>query len=175
MSTDTDKQLVIIALGNRFRGDDAVGPEVAKRLSWRHRHLPVIEGCDDSLSIINAWQDVTVALVVDAAQSGAPAGTIHTLDAVSNPLPKDLARCSSHGVGLSEALAMSRVLGRLPRHIMIYAVEGICFDTGAPLSAPVSTAVDRLIGQLESDWADELAQARFVEGVSCRMPERREC
>lgn len=61
------------------------------------------------------------------------------------PLPageEPLARASSHALGLAETVELARGLGRLPRRLVAYLVEGDCFDFGAPLSPAVAAAVD---------------------------------
>ena len=157
MSHDNGER-VLIALGSRFRGDDGIGPFVAERLKPRLTDCAVVEGAGDALAIINAWECALLTVVVDAASSGAPPGTIHRLEIGKSPLPKDLARCSSHGVGLYEALELARVLGRMPDRLVIYAVEAKTFAQGAPLSPEVAHAAERVVRDVEAELAS-LARA----------------
>lgn len=147
------QNVVVIALGARHRGDDAIGPLVAAAL--RDEHLPcrIVEGCDDTLSILNAWDAAALAIVVDAAVSGAAPGTIHRLDGGQAPAVKDLSRCSSHGLGLAEAMQLGRVLGRLPARLVVFAVEAESFDIGAGLSAEVAATVPALAGEIAHEVA----------------------
>lgn len=145
------EKLVIIALGSRFRGDDAVGPMVADQLVGRFEGDSIVEGCDDALAIINAWTDAELAIIVDAAASGAPPGTIHRLEVDATPLPKDMARCSSHGLGLAEAVELGRVLGQLPARLIIYAVEAKTMEPGAALSDEVADAVQQVVRNIEAE------------------------
>jgi hydrogenase maturation protease len=55
-----------------------------------------------------------------------------------------LARGSTHDFGIAEAVELARILGRLPRHLVVYLVEGERFDIGARLSPAVNDAVDRV-------------------------------
>jgi Ni,Fe-hydrogenase maturation factor len=57
-------------------------------------------------------------------------------------LPRELLSPSSHGFGLADAIKLARALGRAPQTIVIYAVEGACFDAGAALTRAVAAAVD---------------------------------
>lgn len=132
--------VAIIALGNRFRGDDGVGPDIADRLRAAMPGVAIVEGIEDSMAIVNAWSGKALALVVDAAASGAPPGTLHRRDLGAAPLPKELGRCSSHGLGLAEAIELARVLDQLPERLVIYAVEAASFEPGAPLSPEVAEA-----------------------------------
>jgi len=146
--------VAVIALGNRFRGDDGVGPLIADRLRAVSSGIAIVEGVDDSLAIINAWDDRALAVVVDAAASGAPPGTLHRRDLGRAPLPRELARCSSHGLGLAEAVELAGVLDRLPARLVIYAVEAADFTPGASLSPEVTAAADVATRQIMAELTD---------------------
>ncbi len=143
------ENVVVIALGSRFRGDDGVGSFVAGRLDG----CTIVEGRDDAMAIVSAWEGAALAVVVDAAVSGASPGTIHLLDVDEKPLPTDLARCSSHGLGLAEAVELGKVLGRLPARLVIYAVEAKTFEPGAALSREATAAARKIVRNVEAEIA----------------------
>lgn len=145
--------MVVIALGSRFRGDDGVGPAVADELSRCVSGCNVIEGCDDSMAILNAWEDATLAVIIDAAVSGAPPGTVHRLEVDAEPLARDVARCSSHGLGLAEAVELGKVMGNFPERLVVYAVEGKSFETGAALSREVAAVTAEVVGSVAAEIA----------------------
>ena len=84
-------------------------------------------------------------LLVDAVRSGAAPGTIHELDASSEPLPRWRRSGSTHAVGLAEAIELARRLGRLPEIVIVFGVEGVSWNLGEPLSGPVSGALPELV------------------------------
>lgn len=147
------KEVVVIALGSRFRGDDGVGPTVAERLNGRLAGCTIVEGRDDAMAIVSAWEGAALAVVVDAAVSGASPGTIHRSEVNAEPLPRDLARCSSHGLGLAEAVELGKVLGKLPGRLVIYAVEAKTFEPGAALSAEVTAAIGEVVLSVKAEVA----------------------
>lgn len=147
------KEVVVIALGNRFRGDDGVGPTVADRLRYQHFGCTIFEGSDDAMAIVNAWEGAALTVVIDAATSEAAPGTIHRLEVDAKPLSRDMTRCSSHGLGLAEAVELGKVLGRLPTRLVIYAVEAKTFDPGVALSAEVTMAAVEVVRYIEADIA----------------------
>jgi len=147
------QDVVVIALGARHRGDDAIGPMVAAALRAEHPPCRIVEGCDDTLSLLNAWDTAALAIVVDAAVSGAVPGTLHRLDDDTAPEVKELARCSSHGLGLAEALQLGRVLGRLPARLLVFAIEAQSFDIGAGLSPEVAATVPALVHEIGREVA----------------------
>ena len=145
------EKIIIIALGNRFRGDDGVGPVVADKLRSRLPGCAIVEGREDSMAIVNAWEDAELAVIIDAAFSSASPGSIHRLEVGDQPLSKDIARCSSHGLGLAEAVELGKVLKRLPARLVIYAAEASSFEVGTALSPQVSAAATQLALQVETE------------------------
>ncbi len=151
------EEVVVIPLGNRFRGDDGAGPAIADRL----RGTPgcrIVEGVEDALAIIAAWENAGLAIVLDAALSGAPAGAVHRIEAGEGPLPRDLARCSSHGLGLAEAVELGRALNRLPARLVVYAIEAGDMGSGAGLSPPVAAVVGEVARQVQAEIAGCLGE-----------------
>lgn len=144
---------VVIALGARHRGDDGIGAMVAAALRERRAPCRIVESCDDSLALLNAWDGMALAIVVDAAVSGATPGTVHRLDDTQAPAVKDLARCSSHGLGLAEAMQLGRVLGRLPARLVVFAVEAKSFDIGAGVSPELAAKVPAVAREIALELA----------------------
>ena len=61
----------------------------------------------------------------------------------SSPLPVDLFGSSStHALGVAEAIEIARSLGRLPKQVRVYGIEGASFDYGRGLSPEVEKAVE---------------------------------
>lgn len=167
MTTRSDRESVVIALGNRFRGDDGIGPLVAERLEGRGGEFIVVDGPMDALRIICTWENAPLAVVVDAAALGAPPGTVIRKELNGDPLPKELARCSSHGLGIAEAVALGKLLGRMPGRLVIYAVEGKTFRHGTAVSKEVRAAVEGIVRRVEAEIAALSAPRR---ASSCMKP-----
>lgn len=88
--------------------------------------------------------------LIDAAQSGAPPGTIHRIDCATDvSLPRSPA--SSHGFGVAEAIGLARVLGTLPRRCIVYAIEAADFTPGAPLSPAVARAAQEVAQRIHQE------------------------
>lgn len=149
----TARGAVLIAPGNPLRGDDGLGPEIARRLRQRFPYLPILSGAADALSLLAFWEGASLAVAVDAALSGAPPGTLHRRSLDDGPLPKELARCSSHGLGLAEALDLGRALGRLPASLSLYSVEAAGFGPGTGLSPAVAAAAEDLVREIAAEIA----------------------
>jgi hydrogenase maturation protease len=133
----------VIGLGNALRGDDAAGLELTTRLSEE----PGIRVCRherEAVDLLDRWRGADAVVLVDTVRSGAPAGTVHRIDAGAEPLPLTLRRASSHTIGIGEAIELARTLGELPARAIVYGVEGATFGAGEGLSEPVAAALDSL-------------------------------
>lgn len=139
----------VLGLGNRLRRDDGVGPWVARALARRVGNNVDVRQIDgDGFALLDALADAQSVLLVDAVQSGAPPGTVHRLDAVAGPLPQDALRCSTHALGVVEAVELARALGELPARLQVYGIEGADFGSGEGLSPAVAAAAGALVEEL---------------------------
>jgi len=136
-------QLVIIGIGNPDRADDGVGPLVIARLD----QLPgarLLSLQRDAFAIIEAWGIAEKVVLIDAAAVATTPGRIHRIDLAVDRLPCDLGLASTHAFGLAEAISLARSLGLLPAKVIVYAVEGVCFEPGAPMTPEVVAAADQV-------------------------------
>lgn len=137
--------VVVIGLGNRDRGDDAAGREVARRLRRLGlRGLDIVELNGEGLDVLARLETAGAAILVDACMSGAPPGTLRRFDVANAPLPAGAFGLSAHGFGLCEAIELARILGKLPPRCIVYAIEGAHFNVGAAISKDVLAAIDRV-------------------------------
>ncbi len=140
--------MLVIGCGHPDCGDDAAGLLTARRL--REMGFQAAEAGGEATSLMAAWEGREDVLLVDAVLTGAPAGTIHFWDARSAPVAREALRCSTHGLGVAEAVELARVLGRLPARLRICGIEGRRFRPGESASPEVLAAVEkaaRLIGE----------------------------
>lgn len=135
--------MLILGYGNDNRSDDAAGLVAARRL--RSMGVDAIEHEGDAMELMDAWSGQSEAIVIDAAVAGAEPGCITVWEAHRTPLPPDRFPCSTHGLGLAEAVELARMLGRLPARLTIYGIEAARFNRGGPLSREVDEAVQRVV------------------------------
>jgi hydrogenase maturation protease len=153
---------LIIGIGNEYRGDDAVGLIVARRLKDRLADsVTVIEQSGDGAALIEAWRDAQTVIVIDATVSGAAPGTIRRFDANAQPIPTASFRCSTHAFSLAEAIELARALGQLPPRLVVYGIEGKNFAAGVGLSAEVEEAV----GEAARQALSELQPDALIRGA----------
>jgi hydrogenase maturation protease len=134
--------VLVVGIGRRDRGDDAVGPAVAERaMELVPAGVNVVERGEPA-DLIDAWAGAGLVVVTDAVRSGQPPGTVHVLHACRGPLPVSTGAGGTHGLGLAEVIELGRALRRLPPELVIVGVEAQRFGLGEPMSPQVKAAVE---------------------------------
>ena len=139
--------MTIIGLGNDFRHDDAAGLIAVRRL--QEAGLSAEEHNGDWADLIEKWKRCDEVVLIDAVSSGAPAGTLHRINARISPLPPGHCFGSTHTLGLAEAVELSRTLETLPARLLILGIEGRDFSPGIGLSVEVDRALVRLLEEVQ--------------------------
>ena len=160
--------LVVIGVGQTMRGDDAVGVIAVE--SWLTQYpdtanLPEVQVKISELPGLNLLELLSgakFALIVDAVQSGRPAGEIHILDeqAISAFEP---GTGSVHGWGVAETIQLGHKLGRadLHRSLMIIGITAQQFEIGSSLSPEIMENLPNIIDEIEN----QVRAALQVEGL----------
>ncbi|MCX4092460.1 hydrogenase maturation protease [Nocardia sp. alder85J] len=141
----TGARVVVAGIGNDYRRDDGIGPAVARAVEKLRLPGVLATVCDgEPTGLLDAWAGADLAVVVDAVLcEPATPGRIWltTVDALRGVTTA----ASSHALGIPDAIPLGAVLGRLPREIVVVAVEAQTLELGAGLSEPVAAAVPEAI------------------------------
>lgn len=141
MTLEADRPLVVFAVGNLSRGDDALGPLLARRLEAEQ--LPQVVVVEDfQLQIEHAvdLQGRQLALFIDAGQ-GTPA-PFHFAPVAPAFNPAH----TSHALSPADVLAVyARALEAAPPPAFVLCVRGLHFELGEGLSVPAQA-------HLEAAW-----------------------
>ena len=119
---------------------------VAQRL--REMGIDARQHGGDMLGLMDEWDADEEVILVDAVVSAAKPGTITTWDARTAALPSDCFSCSTHALGVAEAVELARALNRLPRSLIVYGIEAANFEAGGAPAPEVANAVERLAQDL---------------------------
>ena len=161
MGTSPVVPIKVIGVGNAWRGDDAVGLLVARSLG--HENLPQVEISENlgtASALTDAWQNAARVIVVDAVITGGPPGAIYLFDAHDPAATFPVSWSpSSHGWGLSEAVALGKVFQDLPPCLFIYGIAGNNFTIGEGLSPAVAAAIPEATRRLLQEIQTWLEQA----------------
>jgi len=144
--------VLVIGVGNLARADDGVGVLAARKLKAAGlRGTEIVEASGESAGLMELWRGAESVILVDAIQSGARPGTIRRLDARNERVPAGLFHCSTHALGVAEAVELSRLLGQLPPHLVIYGVEGRRFGVGRRPTPVVAASVAEVARRVQRE------------------------
>lgn len=145
-------RVLVTGFGNPDRGDDAVGVIVAQSLSGKlPADVPSVARRADLVGSITEWARFDALVCVDAAAPMGMPGRVHRLDLCGKTLPTEISLTSSHTLSLGEAIELARALGLAPRRIIVYAIEGCCFEPGAALTPAVAAVVPAVAERIVAD------------------------
>ncbi|GMV48277.1 MAG: hypothetical protein AMXMBFR66_36750 [Pseudomonadota bacterium] len=163
--------LLVVAIGNASRGDDALGPALAAALrdaGWFDGgEVELLEAyqlqIEDALALVGR----RAVLFVDAARRGAAAAALAPL--VPSP-GAQRPGAFTHAMAPAALLELCvRVLDVPPPPAWLLSIAGECFELGAPLSATARLRLARAQA-LAGAW---LACRRNPSGAARRWPRPR--
>jgi hydrogenase maturation protease len=142
----------VIGLGNDHRGDDAAGLAAARRLRAElDGEAEVRTHAGEPVDLLGLWADADLALLIDAADDGGPAGRILRVAYGRDPLPRGRRGASSHAFDLPLALELAERLRALPPRLLLYLVTGARFAAGATPSPEVEAALPELVARVAAE------------------------
>ncbi len=155
----TRPEVVVVGVGNAWRGDDAAGPAVIDRLRNRvGSAVALVESDGEPSRLLDSLGLADRVILIDAIRTGAEPGTV--VHFAGDELPADLGTGqSTHLVDLVDAIALAKVLGRLTGTLEFVGIEGASFEPGTPMCAEVDAAVDRTVEQVIATTVEEAGDA----------------
>ena len=141
--------VLVIGVGNAWRGDDAVGLQAARRLRVSlGPSVEVIDAEGDGLAILDLMEGIDHVILIDAVKGGGQPGTTIRLDLSVGSRWGTVVPCSTHAMGIADAIDLARALGRLPKQIILYGIEIESVESGAPISDAVREGLDIVVEQV---------------------------
>jgi hydrogenase maturation protease len=138
--------IVVIGLGNSYRGDDGVGVVAAAALN--ELALPgvrVVTDIVDPMSLLEVWSGAGLAVVIDGAV-GMPSTPGRIRRCALSDVVAVREGLSSHGVDIARTHALGQVLGRVPEALMVFTIEVADTGHGIGLTPQVAAAVPKVVG-----------------------------
>lgn len=157
---DFQKPWLVLGIGNRLLGDDAVGlimlEQVALRLVDQRDRIDFIDGGTQGLALLGHLEDRKGILILDAIALGESPGSVHTLDVSEVTAPVQNV-ATAHGSSAKELLNTAMLLGQLPENIVIVGIEPERVATGIGLSAAVENSIEPAVHKSISLLAQMMA------------------
>lgn len=154
------EKILIIGVGNEYRGDDNVGLVATKLLCESKLtgvSLTVSDG--EGMSLIERWRGYSTVIIVDAFAPRTLPGTIHVLEASRNSISHRFFLQSTHSFGVSQAIELARELQILPDRLFIIGIEGKDFTMGVE---GLSDEVVRALPELKSKIIEKVEELKAV-------------
>ena len=145
-------RILVVGTGNSWRGDDAVGLEVASALRGRlPESVRVLATEAEQSSLLDEWEGCDVVLIVDAVHSRAEPGSIHRVDLNAETIPHAVLQGSTHHFSLGDTIELARALKRLPATAIFLGIEGESYGAGEELSPAVAAAIPAIVEEIAQE------------------------
>jgi hydrogenase maturation protease len=143
-------RLVVIGVGNRFRRDDGFGPAVLDALAdTPPPEVWLYESDGEPTRLLDMWVGADLAVVVETVRRGEAPGSIIELDTEARiETAGDGGAGGSHSLGLADAVALGRVMDRMPRRLYVIGVEPSDLGQGPGLSDAVAAGVNTVVNRV---------------------------
>jgi hydrogenase maturation protease len=134
--------ILVLGVGNILLSDEGVGVHVIEAM--KEMELPedveLLDGGTGAFDLIDIIAGREKVIIIDAVEGGCEPGAVYRFS------PDDIQTqqyqiASSHQVGLLDALAMTKILGCPPCHVIIYGIEPKRLDCGMELSPEIAASI----------------------------------
>ncbi len=138
--------ILVIGIGNAFRRDDGAGLVIAREVGkLEFPDIRVIEMSGEGASLMEAWKDYRLAILIDASSSDHVPGTVHRFEPKTETIPFDFFHYSTHAFSVAEAIELAKTLKTETPDLILYGVDGADFGNGEGLSEEVGRSVQDVL------------------------------
>jgi hydrogenase maturation protease len=165
LDEETGPRYVVLGLGNRVQGDEALGSLVVERLSAPGspiETLPdpasvdLVDGGTVGLALLPRLEDAAGLVVVDLIDGDLAPGVLQDIDGTLL-LRRDIVM-GVHDLGATELLATLQLMDAMPRRIRVVGIQPMRISLGTELTpeveATVPALIDTVLGYLRA-WQTE--------------------
>lgn len=144
--SERERGLVVLGLGNLLRRDEGLGIRALERLCERYllpETVEVVDGGTLGLDLLCYLEQARRLLVLDAALTGGPPGTL--LRVADGDVPAFFGmRTSPHEIALPDLLAVTHLRGTAPDEVVVLGMQPQALELGWELSPTVAAGLDAL-------------------------------
>lgn len=155
---NSEIKIIVIGVGNVLMSDEGLGVRAVERL--KDLGLPetvrLIDAGTSLQRVLPLAEGFDKMIIVDAVRSGKPAGAIHrfTLEELESGKtgPVNL-MLSLHEIDVPRAIAMERLVAKLPEQIIFLGLEPEKIGPGMELSRAVLEKMGLLVSEIKKEIA----------------------
>jgi len=153
---DSKKKIIVIGVGNILMSDEGLGVRAVELLqkSVRDENIKIIDAGTSLQRALTLTQGFEKMLIIDAIRSGKPAGSIHcfTLEELEQGKTGHMQlMLSLHEIDAPKAIAMERLVAKLPGEIIFLGMEPERIAPGMELSRAVQEKMDLLVSEIKKE------------------------
>ena len=150
----------VLGLGNTMFGDEGFGVEVIRYLEEESKfpeNVHLIDGGTQGIYLLDYFESTNHLIVFDAIIPQNYDRQVYMYK--NDELPSFIYRkMSSHQVGLSELISLSRLHGKVPKDLILIGIPPADLNMGVGLSETVITLIPQAAKMGEviiSNWLEE--------------------
>lgn len=143
------KNILVIGIGNEFRGDDAAGLIAAEKLRERQiAGITIRTNNKDGSALLLLWEGYDDVILIDAVCVGESPGTIHIIDLHDTEYEETVFRTSGHAFSIFETVKLAGYINKVPSRLKLYGIEGSDFTTGHSPSPAILKSIDEVVERI---------------------------
>ena len=151
---------LVLGVGNILLADEGVGVRVVEAFQKRYgtpEEVDVLDGGTAGMDLLDALSGRSHIVIVDAVRTRAEPGTVVRLTGKEVPALFNN-RISPHQLGISDVLAILRLIDQEPGHIALIGIVPAGLDPGLELSSVIADKIEEMVELV----ADELRGHGFI-------------
>lgn len=155
-AVQSQKSVLVLGIGNLVMSDDAVGVMVAQRLQQEYRfadNVEILDGGTLGLDLLPKLENITNLIMIDAVETGLKAGTCVRLCGQELPIALQT-KVSPHQMGLKDLLAVSELMGHVPKEMVLIGVQPGSIEMEVGLTEEVAVQLDTLVSNVLAELAN---------------------
>jgi hydrogenase maturation protease len=137
---------LIVGIGSPH-GDDQTGWLLADLLAMDARHAFEVRKAKTPIRLLDWLDKVGRLIICDACRGLGRVGKVRRWTWPTSDLP-ELAWSGTHDLTLPAVLTLADRLGRLPKQVVLWVIEGAASDVVATLSVEVTETMPELVNQI---------------------------
>lgn len=153
---DTEKNILIIGMGNVLMQDEGVGVRAVEELENRYiipEGVTVVDGGTTGMELFEPIRNCDQLIVADAVNTGDAYGTLARI--ANEDIPSFFqTKISNHQLGLSDLLALLTLKGEVPEHVAIIGMVPHSLENKLGLTPEALSGLTGMVGMLVSELAD---------------------
>ncbi|MCU7811097.1 MAG: HyaD/HybD family hydrogenase maturation endopeptidase [Candidatus Thiodiazotropha sp. (ex Notomyrtea botanica)] len=146
----SNKQILIIGMGNVLMQDEGVGVRAVEELEHRYlipEGVDVVDGGTTGMELFEPMRNAKTIIIADAVNTGAPYGTMVRI--TNEEIPAFFqTKLSNHQLGVSDLLALLTLKGEMPDQVTIIGMVPHALENRLGLTPEAALGLEGMVRML---------------------------